>query len=80
MAANLYKNLLSGECIVEWCKNGRNYNPYESKQFFKNDSNGHDCCFLKCYYYNIWIMHAQSPTNLSKSMWKFIFNVIDVIL
>jgi hypothetical protein len=25
-----------GECTVEWFKNGKNYNPYESKQdFFK---------------------------------------------
>jgi hypothetical protein len=44
-----------------------------------NDSNGHGCYFKNYYYYNIWIIHAQSPTNLSKSMWKLIFNVVDVI-
>jgi hypothetical protein len=34
MVANLYENLLSNECIVEWFKNGKNYSPYESKQDF----------------------------------------------
>jgi hypothetical protein len=28
---------------------------------------------------NLWIIHVQSPTNLSKSMWKLICNVVDVI-
>jgi hypothetical protein len=32
------------------------------------------------YYYNIWIIHVQSFTNLLKFMWKLVFNVIDVIL
>jgi hypothetical protein len=40
MVVNLYENLLLGECIVKWFKNGRNYNPYESKQDFLNDLNG----------------------------------------
>ncbi len=53
MAANLYENLLLGECIIKWLKNGKNYNPYESKQDFLNDLNGQDCCFKKCYYSNI---------------------------
>jgi hypothetical protein len=48
-------------------------------KIFWNDSNGHNCYALKCYYSNIWIIHAQSPTNLPKSMWKFIVNVVDVI-
>jgi hypothetical protein len=48
-------------------------------KIFLNDSNGHDYYFKKCYYCNPWIIHVQSPTNLPKSMWKFICNVIDVI-
>ncbi len=36
--------------------------------------------FLKKINYNIWIIHVQSLINLPKSMWKFVFNVIDVIL
>ncbi len=24
-----------GECTFKWLKNGKNYNPYESKHFFK---------------------------------------------
>jgi hypothetical protein len=51
--------------------------PYK---IFLNDSNGHGCYFKKCYYFNIWIIHVQSPTNLPKSMWKLVLNVIDVIL
>jgi hypothetical protein len=49
-------------------------------KIFLNDSNGHGCCFLKCYYSNLWIIHVQSFTNLPKSMWKFIFNVTNVFL
>jgi hypothetical protein len=41
-----------------------------------NDLNGHGCFFFKCYDFNIWIIHVQSPTNLPKSTWKFIFDVI----
>jgi hypothetical protein len=48
-------------------------------KIFLNDSNAQDCYFLKCYYYNLWIIHVQWPTNLSKSIWKLVFNVIDVI-
>jgi hypothetical protein len=51
--------------------------PYK---ILENDSNGHGGYFLKYYYSNLWIIHVQSPTNLSKSMRKLKFNVIDVIL
>ncbi len=54
--------------------------PIISYKIFWNDSNEHIGYFLKEYYFNIWIIHVQSPTNLPKSMWKLIFNVIDVIL
>ncbi len=50
--------------------------PYE---IFKNESNGHGFSYLKIYYFNLSIIHVQSLTNLSKFMWKLIFNVIDVI-
>jgi len=45
----------------------------------KLHSNGHGCYLKKCYYPNLWIIHVQSFTNLPKSMWKFVFNVMDVI-
>jgi hypothetical protein len=51
-------------------------NPYK---IFSNDSNGHGCYFFKYFYSNIWIIHVQLLTNLSKSMWKLVFNVINVI-
>jgi hypothetical protein len=35
--------------------------------------------FFLNYHSNIWIIHVQSPTNLPKSMWKLVFNVVDVI-
>ncbi len=47
---------------------------------FLNDSNGHGFYFLKCYYFNIWIIHVQSPTNFPKFMWELVINVVDVIL
>jgi hypothetical protein len=50
--------------------------PYK---IFLNDSNGHVCYFLKCDYSNIWIIHVQSSINFPKSIWKFVFNVTDVI-
>ncbi len=51
-------------------------NPYK---IFKNYSNEHGC-YLKIYWYsNIQIIQVQSPTNLSKSMWKLIYNVVNVI-
>ncbi len=31
------------------------------------------------YYYNLWIIHVQSPTNRPKSIWKIVFNVVDII-
>jgi len=31
---------------------------------FLIDSNGLGFYFLKCYYYNLWIIHVQSTTNL----------------
>lgn len=39
--------------------------PYD---IFKNDSNGHGFHFLKCYYFNLQIIHVQSVTNLPKFM------------
>ncbi len=51
--------------------------PYK---IFLNDSNEHGCYFLNFYYFNLWIIHVQSPTNLPKTMWKLEFNVVDVIL
>ncbi len=50
--------------------------PYK---IFLNDSNGHGWYIFLIYYYNLWIIHVQSPTNLPKSMWKPVFNVVDVI-
>ncbi len=32
-------------------------------EILKNDSNGHGCCFKKCYYYNLWIICVQSLTT-----------------
>jgi hypothetical protein len=49
--------------------------PYK---IFLNASNGHGCYFKNHYYFNIWIIHVQSFTKLPKSMWKLVFNVIDV--
>jgi hypothetical protein len=34
---------------------------------------------LKICYPNIWIIYVQSPLNLSKFIWKLVFNVVDVI-
>ncbi len=50
--------------------------PYKN---FLTDSNEHGYYFSKCYYFNLWIIHVQSPINLPKSMWKLVFNVVDVI-
>jgi len=50
--------------------------PYKN---FLNDSNGHGCYIKNCYYFNLWIIHVQSPTNLPKTMWNFVFNVTNVI-
>ncbi len=44
-----------------------------------NDSNGCGCYFLKCYYFNLWVIHVESSIKSSKSMWKLVFNEIDVI-
>jgi len=63
-----------GECMIECFNISRNYTPYK---IFLNDSNGHDFYFLKYYYYNIWIIHVQSPTNLPKSMQELVFNGVD---
>jgi hypothetical protein len=51
--------------------------PYK---ILSNDSNGHGCYFKNYYYSNIWITHVQSPTNLPNSMWKLVFNIVNVIL
>ncbi len=62
-------------CIVKWFIFGSFYILYKSIQ------DSLHCCYLKKYYYsNIWIIHIQSPTKLSKFMWKVVFNVVDVIL
>jgi hypothetical protein len=53
--------------------------PISPYNCFLNDSNGYGCYFFKCYYSNVWIIHAQSPTNLSKYMWNFVFNITDAI-
>jgi hypothetical protein len=53
--------------------------PINSYKIFLNDSNGHGCYFFKYYYFNICIIHVQLSINLFKSMWKFIFNVTNVI-
>jgi hypothetical protein len=47
---------------------------------FLNNSNGHGCYFFKYFYFNLWIIYVQWPTNLPKSMWKLVFKVVDVIL
>jgi hypothetical protein len=73
------RKFIMGECKIECLNIGKNYTPYKSIQFFLNDPNGHGCYFLKCYYYNLWTIHVQSPINLPKSMWKLVFNVVDVI-
>jgi hypothetical protein len=52
--------------------------PINLYKIFLNDSNVHNCYFKKCYYFNFWIIHVQSPTNLPKSIWKVVFNVGDV--
>jgi hypothetical protein len=62
-----------------WFNIGKSYTPYKFIQDFLNDSNRDGCYFKKYYYYYIWIIHVQSPTNLPKSMWKLLFNVVDVI-
>ncbi len=54
--------------------------PTSPYNILQNDSKGHGCYFKKYYYSNIWIIHVQSPTNLPKSMWKYLFNVANVIL
>jgi hypothetical protein len=53
--------------------------PTSPHKIFLNDLNEHGCYFKKCYYYNLWIILVQSPTNLPKSMWKLVFNVANVI-
>jgi len=71
--------IMLGRCKLLWFNINKNYTFYKSIQFFLNDSNVHGYYFLKCYYSNIWIIHVQSSRNLSKSMWKLIFNVTNVI-
>jgi len=70
---------LGVKCTIECLSIGKNCTPYKFIQDFFNDSNGHGYYFFKCYYFNFWIIHVQSPTNLSKSMWKLVFIVVDVI-
>jgi hypothetical protein len=53
--------------------------PIRPYKILLNDANGHDYYFFKCYYYNLWTIHVQSPLHLPRSMWKFIFNITDVI-
>jgi hypothetical protein len=52
--------------------------PMIPNKIFLN-SNGHGYYFKKYYYFNLWIIHAQSPTKLPKSMWNYMFNVTNVI-
>jgi hypothetical protein len=68
-----------GECMIKWFNINKFTLPKNPYKIFLNDSNGHGCYFLKYYYFNIWIIHIQSSTNLFKSMWKLIFNVTNVI-
>ncbi len=50
--------------------------PYK---IFKNNSNGHGCYFKKISnIINMWIIYVQSSINLPKSMWKLVFNVVNV--
>jgi hypothetical protein len=67
-----------GQCAIKLFNISR-FTLINSYKIFLNDSNRHGCYFFKYYYSNIWIIHDQSLTNLPKSMWKLIFNVIDVI-
>jgi hypothetical protein len=55
------------------------HSPGSPYKILQNDSNGHGCCFKNYYYSNIGIIHVQWPTNLSKSMWKLVSNVTNVI-
>jgi hypothetical protein len=65
---------------VYWVNISKNYIPINSYKIFLNDSNRHGYYFTKYNYYNLWIIHVQSLTNLPKSMWKLVFNVVDVVL
>jgi len=62
-----------GECMIKWTILVEIALPISPYKILKNDSNGHG------YYFNIWIIYVQLPTNLPKSIWKLVFNVVDVI-
>jgi len=65
--------------MIKWFNIDKSTLPCKSIQDYLNDSNWHGCCFKKYYYSNLWIINLQWSTNLSKSMWKLVFNVTDVI-
>jgi hypothetical protein len=73
------QDLSLGECMIKWLNIDKNYTPHkfiqDSFKWFKWTW----LLFLKCYYYNLWIIHVQSSTNFPKSMWKLVFNVSNVI-
>ncbi len=53
--------------------------PTSPYKIIYSDAKRHGCYFKNYYYYNIWIIHVQSPTNLPKSMWKLRLNIVNVI-
>ncbi len=79
-AAQYAIDILRDGCKLQWLNIDKNTFPTSLYNIFLNDSNEHGCYFLKCYCLNLWIILVQSPTNLPKSMWKLVFNIIDVIL
>ncbi len=66
-------------CSIKWFIFNSFYTPYKSIQDFIKWLKLTWLLLFKQIYFNILVIHVQSLTNLPKSMWKLVFNVIDVI-
>jgi hypothetical protein len=68
-----------GRCKLQWFNIDKNYTPYKSIQDFFKWFKWTWLLLFKCYYFNFWIINVQSLIKLPKSMWKLVFNVVDII-
>jgi hypothetical protein len=66
-----------GRCKLRWLNIDKNYILYNTIQDSLKWFKWTWCYFKKYYYSNLWIIHVQSPINLSKFVWKLVFNVVD---
>jgi hypothetical protein len=69
-----------GKCKLQWLNIGKNTLCTSSYKIFKMIQMKSVVSFKSATILIFWIIHVQSLTNFPKSMWKLIFNVVDVIL